>query len=52
MVNFHSYFMFATHFHWIVTKFVFTFPLICPLCMEFTHNIYIIARNHTNLYNL
>jgi hypothetical protein len=40
-INLQSYFVFKTHFHWIIAK-VITWFHIC-----FTHNIYIIARNHT-----
>lgn len=52
MVNFYSCFLFGTHFHWIITKLLhaFTFVLSYFLHIQFSHNIFLIARNHINLY--
>ncbi len=40
-INLQFYFVFKTHFHWIIAKAITRFHIF------FTHNIYTIARNHT-----
>jgi hypothetical protein len=46
------FFFFGMHFQWIITKLLhaFTFFLSYVLHIQLSHNIFLIARNHINLY--